>query len=176
MLYDIVDCLLKFIEKNNNIVWQKVLGLESLSELFKNHTFLFGLYKSNKSLYEKMLINFTEVTYKTFMLKSKSNSGVYTPEPAGGLGVGMNIPLLRKQSEALYRIPAKKYLSNNLIIFEEHTIITQNINYIYKLITECFINLRNSFVILLEKNDIDVNVHTLDKKKRELKMVKFWCN
>ena len=169
MLYDIVDCLLKFIEKNNNIVWQKVLGLESLSELFKNHTFLFGLYKSNKSLYEKMLINFTEVTYKTFMLKSKSNSGVYTPEPAGGLGVGMNIPLLRKQSEALYRIPAKKYLSNNLIIFEEHTIITQNINYIYKLITECFINLRNSFVILLEKNDIDVNVHTLVKKKRELK-------
>ena len=88
MLYDIIDCLLKFIEKNNNIVWQKVLGLESLSELFKNHIFLFGLYKSNKSLYEKMLINFTEVTYKTFMLKSKSNSGVYTPEPAGGLGLG----------------------------------------------------------------------------------------
>ena len=175
-LYDIVDCLLKFIEKNNNIVWQKVLGLESLSELFKNHTFLFGLYKSNKSLYEKMLIYFTEVTYKTFMLKSKSNSGVYTPEPAGGmgLGVGMNIPLLRKQSEALYRIPTKKYLSNNLIIFEEHTIITQNINYIYKLITECFINLRNSFVILLEKNDIDVNVHTLDKKKRELKSGKIF--
>ena len=84
----------------------------------------------------------------------------------------MNIHLLRKQSDPIFKIPNKKYLSNNLIIFDEHIIITQNINYIYKLITECFVNIRNSFVGLLESNNIDVNVHTLDKKKKELKNTK----
>ena len=165
MLYEIIDGPLKLIEKNNQIVWQKVLGLEIITELFKNQTFLFGLYKQNKSLYEKTLIYFTETTYQTFMLKKKG--GVMDIKETGGSG--MNLPLLRKQSDPVYKIPNKKYLSNNLIIFDEHIIITQNINYIYKLITECFVNLRNSFVILLEQNNIDVNVHTLDKKKKELK-------
>ena len=166
-LYDLVEAPLKLIEKNNQIVWQKVLGLEIISELFKNPNFLFELYKQNKSLYEKMLINFSEATYQTFMLKKKGAIGI--TETGGSLGGGMNIPLLRRQSDSFYKIPNKKYISNNLIIFDEHVIITQNINYIYKLITECFVNLRNSFVKLLEKNNIDVNVHALDKRKKELK-------
>ena len=166
-LYDIIDSPLKFIEKNNQIVWQKVLGIELLTELFKNQNFLFGLYKQNKTLYEKMLINFSEATYQTFMLKKKGVVGVTETG-----GTGMNIPLLRKQSDSVYKIPNKKYLSNNLIIFDEHVVITQNINYIYKLITECFVNIRNSFVVLLENNNIDVNVHTLAQKKKELKSSK----
>ena len=67
-LYELIEGPLKLIEKNNQIVWQKVLGLEILTELFKNQNFLFGLYQQNKSLYEKMLIHFTEATYQTFML------------------------------------------------------------------------------------------------------------
>ena len=167
ILFDLVDGPLKFIEKSNQVVWNKVLGLEILTELFKNPTFLFGLYKQNKSLYEKMLIHFSEATYQTFMLKKKG--GITGISESGS---GMNIPLLRKQSDPIYRVPNKKYLSNNLIIFDEHVIITQNINYIYKLITECFVNLRNSFVVLLEQNNIDVNIHTLDKKKKEQKSSK----
>ena len=166
-LYDLVDAPLKLIEKNNQVVWQKVLGLEIISELFKNPNFLFGLYKQNKSLYEKMLINFSEATYQTFMLKKKGAIGI--TETGTGIGGGMNIPLLRNKSDSFYKIPNKKYISNNLIIFDEHVVITQNINYVYKLITECFVNLRNAFVKLLEKNDIDVNVHALDKRKKELK-------
>ena len=168
-LYELIDGPLKLIEKNNQIVWQKVLGLEILTELFKNQNFLFGLYQQNKSLYEKMLIHFTEATYQTFMLKKKG--GIIGVSETGG-GLGANIPLLRKQSDPVYKIPNKKYLSNNLIIFDEHVVVTQNINYIYKLITECFVNLRNSFVVLLENNNIDVNVHTLDKKKKEQKSCK----
>ena len=168
-LYELIEGPLKLIEKNNQIVWQKVLGLEILTELFKNQNFLFGLYQQNKSLYEKMLIHFTEATYQTFMLKKKG--GIIGVSETGG-GLGANIPLLRKQSDPVYKIPNKKYLSNNLIIFDEHVVITQNINYIYKLITECFVNLRNSFVVLLENNNIDVNVHTLDQKKKEQKSCK----
>ena len=168
-LYELIDGPLKLIEKNNQIVWQKVLGLEILTELFKNQNFLFGLYQQNKTLYEKMLIHFTEATYQTFMLKKKG--GIIGVSETGG-GLGANIPLLRKQSDPVYKIPNKKYLSNNLIIFDEHVVITQNINYIYKLITECFVNLRNSFVVLLENNDIDVNVHTLDQKKKQQKSCK----
>ena len=170
ILYDIIEGPLKFIEKNNQIVWQKILGLELFCELFKNQIFLFGLYKQNKSLYEKMLINFSDITYQTFMLKKKNING--NTNETGSIVNGMNIPLLRKQSDPIFKIPNKKYLSNNLIIFDEHIIITQNINYIYKLITECFVNIRNSFVGLLESNNIDVNVHTLDKKKKELKNTK----
>ena len=170
ILYDMIELPLKFLEKNNQIVWQKILGLEIFSELFKNQNFLFGLYKQSKSLYEKMLINFSDITYQTFMLKKKGSNG--NTNEAGTIVNGMNIPLLRKQSDPIFKIPNKKYLSNNLIIFDEHIVITQNINYIYKLINECFVNIRNSFVGLLEANNIDVNVHTLDKKKKELKELK----
>ena len=48
-LYELVEGLLKFIVKGNQVIWQRVLGLECLSELFKNHRFLYGLYKTNKS-------------------------------------------------------------------------------------------------------------------------------
>ena len=167
ILYDLIEGPLKFIEKSNQIVWQKMLGLEILSELFKNKEFLFGLYKQNKILYEKMLINFTDITYQTFMLKKKNSNNENTE--MSGTGSGMNLPLLRKQSDPILKIPNKKYLSNNLIIFDEHVIITQNINYVYKLITECFGNIKNSFVGLLEENNISVNVHTLDQKKKEQK-------
>ena len=169
-LYDIVDGPLKFIEKNNIIVWQKILGLEVINELFKNQSFLFGLYKQYKFLYEKMLINFSEVTYQTFMLKKKS-ANVDNPDIQSS-GNGLNIPLLRKQADPVYKMPNKKYISNNLIIFDEHIVITQNIKYIYILITECFANIRNSFVGLLEKNNIDVNIHTLDQKKKVQKSSK----
>ena len=170
ILYDMIELPLKFLEKNNQIVWQKILGLEIFSELFKNQNFLFGLYKQSKSLYEKMLINFSDITYQTFMLKKKGSNG--NTNEAGTIVNGMNIPLLRKQSDPIFKIPNKKYLSNNLIIFDEHILITQNINYIYKLINECFVNIRNSFVGLLEANNIDVNVHTLDKKKEGIKRIK----
>ena len=169
-LYDIVDGPLKFIEKNSIIVWQKILGLEVINELFKNQSFLFGLYKQYKFLYEKMLINFSEVTYQTFMLKKKS-ANVDNPDIQSS-GNGLNIPLLRKQTDPVYKMPNKKYISNNLIIFDEHIVITQNIKYIYILITECFANIRNSFVGLLEKNNIDVNIHTLDQKKKVQKSSK----
>ena len=113
-----------------------------------------------------ILIHFTDITYQTFMFKSKNIGNVNEPQ---AIGVGVNIPLLRKQSELLNKMPNKKYLSNNLIVNEENIIITQNVNYIYKLITECFINLRNSFVKILEENNINVNVNTLDQLKKEQK-------
>ena len=117
-----------------------------------------------------MLINFSEVTYQTFMLKKKS-ANVDNPDIQSS-GNGLNIPLLRKQTDPVYKMPNKKYISNNLIIFDEHIVITQNIKYIYILITECFANIRNSFVGLLEKNNIDVNIHTLDQKKKVQKSSK----
>ena len=166
MFYDLVEGILKFIGKSNQIHWKKVIGLESLTELFKNHKFLYGLYKSNKSLYEKVLITFTDIVYQTFMLKSKNSGNVGEQNT---IVAGVNIPLLRKQSDLLYKIPNKKYLTNNLIITEENITITQNIKYIYKLISECFVNLRNSFVVLLEENNINVNINTLDQIKKEQK-------
>ena len=166
LLYELVEGLIKFIGKSNQVAWQKVIGLESLSELFKNHKFLYGLYKQNKTLYEKLLISFTDITYQSFMLKSKSSVNI---GESNAIGVGVNIPLLRKQSDSLNKIPNKKYLTNNLIINDENITITQNINYLYKLITECFINIRNSYVILLEENNINVNVNTLDQLKKEQK-------
>ena len=166
ILYDLVEGLLKFIVKNNQIQWQKIIGLESFSELFKNHIFLYGLYKNYKSLYEKILISFTDITYKSFLLKSKGSGNV---GESNNMGVGVNIPLLRKQTDSLYKLPNKKYLTNNLIINDENMTITQNVNYLYKLITECFVNLRNSYVTLLEENSINVNVNTLEQIKKEQK-------
>ena len=166
ILYDLIEGLIKFIGKSNQIAWQKVIGLESLSELFKNHKFLYGLFKSNKILYEKVLISFSDTTYQSFMLKSKNSGNLGEPN---SVGAGVNIPLLRKQSDSLYKMPNKKYLTNNLIINDENIVITQNINYVYKLIIECFLNLRNSYVTVLEEKNINVNVNTLDQIKKEQK-------
>ena len=69
------------------------------------------------------------------MLKSKNSGNLGEPN---SVGAGVNIPLLRKQSDSLYKMPNKKYLTNNLIINDENIVITQNINYVYKLIIECF--------------------------------------
>ena len=61
---------------------------------------------------------------------------------------------------------------SSALAYLKKIIITQNIKYIYILITECFANIRNSFVGLLEKNNIDVNIHTLDQKKKVQKSSK----
>ena len=61
---------------------------------------------------------------------------------------------------------------SSALAYLKKIIITQNIKYIHILITECFANIRNSFVGLLEKNNIDVNIHTLDQKKKVQKSSK----
>ena len=168
ILYELIEPILKMITKNNEIpnAWQKILGLECLVELFKNPKFLEKLYINYKFLYEKMLLTFSDVTYKSFTIKTK-NLGVVGEIAAAG--VIANIPYLRKQAEINNKIPNKKYLSNNFLITDENISFTQNVNYIQKLLTECFVNLRNSFIILLEENNVNVNVNTLVKIKKEQK-------
>ena len=61
---------------------------------------------------------------------------------------------------------------SSALAYLKKIIITQNIKYIHILITECFANIRNSFVGFFEKNNIDVNIHTLDQKKKVQKSSK----
>ena len=52
--YLLLDEILKYLNKSNQIKWQKILGLEVLNELFKKPEVLFDIYLNNNQLYQNI--------------------------------------------------------------------------------------------------------------------------
>ena len=158
--YNIIEEILKILNKNAQIKWPKTLGLEFISEIFKKPDLLYDIYNTDINLYQNLFQTFTNITYNTTITKSqklkekKINNNIQnTP----------NNNTNKKQNEynSINIIPNKKYiLSNTNIYFTENNqgiIISQNIDYIFKLLTESYISLKNTYIYLLEKNGININ-------------------
>ena len=71
--YDLLEEILKYLDKNNQKIWQKVLGLETLSEIFKKPEILFDIFNSNINLYQQIFQSFTNTTYNTILSKSQKS-------------------------------------------------------------------------------------------------------
>ena len=158
--YDILEEILKYLDKNNQKIWCKTLGLELLSELFKKPEILFDIYTNNMELYQNLFQSFTNTTYNTIISKSQK-----LKEKKIVIQNSQNTNInTKKQIEynQINIIPNKKYIISNTNIFlnenyNQGIIISQNIDYFFKLLTESYISLKNSYINLMEKNGININ-------------------
>ena len=169
----LLDEILKYINKNTQVKWKTILGLEVLSELYKKPEILFDMYLNNNELYKNIFQTFTNITYNTIISKSqklneKRNSFSSSTST-------QNTSTTKKQNEHNQNviIPNKKYIiNNNIFINENDPILNISISneYIFKLLTDCYISLKNSYVFLMEQNGININISsskgkTSDKEK-----------
>ena len=168
--YDLLEEVLKYFDKNNQKGWQKTLGLELLSEIFKKPEILFDIFNNNINLYQQIFQSFTNTTYNTIISKSQK-----LKEKRISIPNNQSTNNIKKQNEhnPINIIPNKKYIINysNLFLHENNQsiIISQNIEYLFKLLTESYISLKNSYIYLMEKNGININ-ETPQKKSKNINL------
>ena len=169
--YSVIEEVLKALNKNSQIKWPKTLGLELISEIFKKPEILFDIYNSDINLYQNIFQSFTNIAYNTIISKfqkskeKKINNNIQTNQ-------GTNTNKKQNEINNINIIPNKKYIiSNTNIYFNEinqSIIISQNIDYIFKLLTESYISLKNSYVYLIEKNGININNTQQNKNENNI--------
>jgi len=170
----LLDEILKYINKNNQVKWKTILGLEVLSELYKKPEILFDIYLNNNELYKIIFQTFTNITYNTIILKSQKQ---YDKKNSISSSTStQNTSTTKKQNEHNQSviIPNKKYIiNNNIFINENDPILNISISneYIFKLLTDCYIALKNSYVFLMEQNGININISSTKAKTDKDKIV-----
>ncbi len=161
--YNLIDDILKYAERDNSLTWQKIIGLEGLSEIINDHILLFNLYQNNFEIYENVLNSLTDITYKNVVMKPKVNENIQNTNLTGQ-------SILKTSSKKIIDISNlrnSKFIDNNLIISEgesNYNNIIINPSYAYKLLTDCYVYLKNSFISIMEENGIKVNT-TIDINK-----------
>ena len=155
--YDLIETILKFAERDN-LSWQKIIGLEGLCEMFNSTGLLFHLFKKNKELYEKTINRLTDITYKNVIVK-KSGDSMNNKKSELKKGESTNSKMM-------------KTLHNDSILVEGDSMnIPISFGYLFKLLCECYVNLKNSFVQIMEDNELKVNIkHSeLTKEQNDIK-------
>lgn len=171
----LLDEILKYINKNSQLKWKTILGLEVLSELYKKPEILFDMYLNENELYKNIFQTFTNMTYNTIILKSQKQND--KRNSISSSASTQNTSTTKKQNEHHQNtiIPNKKYIiNNNIFINENDPILNISISndYIFKLLTECYISLKNSYVFLMEQNGININISsTKDKSSDKEKII-----
>ena len=168
--YLLLEEILKYLNKNNQIKWQKIIGLETLSELFKKPEILFDIYLNHIEFYKNIFENFTNITYNTIFLKSQKINDKKPPIPSSSSKNVIQSNKKQNDNNPSIIIPNKKYiLNNNIFITENDQImnISTNIEYIFKLLTDCYVHLKNSYIFLIEKNGININITSTKTKGNE---------
>ena len=159
--YDLIEHILKYAERDNSLTWQKIIGLEGLCEIINDYNLLFNLYKDNFQIYENLLNSLTDITYKNIVMKPKINENSQNSNltnPISSKNPNKRIP-------DTLNLRNSKFIDNNQIISEgENNNIIISPTYAYKLLTDCYVHLKNSFINIMEDNGIKVNT-TIDIKK-----------
>ena len=157
--YDLIETILKFAERDN-LSWQKIIGLEGLCEMFNSTGLLFHLFKNNKELYEKIINRLTDITYKNVIVK-KSGDSMNSKKSELKKGESTNSKML-------------KTLHNDSILVEGDSMnIPISFGYLFKLLCECYVNLKNSFVQIMEDNALKVNIKHSELTKEQIDIKNF---
>ena len=159
----IIEEILKYLNKTTQIKWQQILALEILNELFKKPEILYEIYTTNINLYQIIFQSFTNITYNIIILKSQKSTDKKNPPTSSSSSKNV-ITNNKKQNEhnhPIVIIPNKKYILNNTVFINENDQImniSTSIEYIFKLLTDCYVQLKNSYIFLMEKNDLNINI------------------
>jgi hypothetical protein len=137
--YDLIPFLLKYSE-HNQLNWQKLVGLECLSSLCQNNLVLRDLYdkricineEERMNVYDEIINSLTKVSYA--MVTSKTSE------------------IKSKKDEKKDTFPKnQKIIEMSSILTEADIAIpTLNSTHVFKLLNECYTNLKDSFIIILE--------------------------
>ena len=163
--YDLIDHILKYAERDNTLTWQKIIGLEGLSEIIKDHNLLFDLYTNNFQIYENILNSLTDITYKNVVMKPKNDNNQNSNLS------NQNTPKNSNKKVEISNLKNSKYIDNNQIITEGEinpNNITTSSSYAYKLLIDCYVYLKDSFINIMEGNGIKVNTNIDIKSINEL--------
>ena len=164
--YDLIDHILKYAERDNSLTWQKIVGLEGLCEIIKSHNLLFDLYRKNFQIYENILNSLTDITYKNVVMKPKNDNNQNSNLSNQNTSKNSN-----KKVIEISNLKNSKYIDNNQIITEgeinPNNIITSP-SYAYKLLIDCYVYLKDSFINIMEENGIKVNTNIDIKSINEL--------
>ena len=144
--YDLIPFILKYSE-NQLVPWQKLIGLECIANFCSNSYVLKDLYEKKFETDEKLRINIYDDILSTL---TKVSYASVTTKP--------NDPK-KKEHEKKDNIKYQKNIENSIILAETDIIIpTYSFQLLLKLITECYQNLRDSYVVVLENSDLKLGL------------------
>ena len=119
---------------SSKIIWQKQIGLESLCSILKNSELIWMLFQYKKDCLKEIFDKLKDLTYNIEDKKDINKNKLGNK---------------RKMS-----------IENDLIILDSDEVSShnnENIDYIKKLILECFNNIQKSFVNIMKEKDISIN-------------------
>ena len=162
--YDLIEHILKYAERDNSLTWQKIIGLEGLCEIISDHNLLFNLYSNDFQIYENILNTLTDITYKNFVMKSRVNENPQSPNL-----LSQNVKKNSNKKINEFILKNTKFIDNNQIISEgeSNNNIIISPSYAYKLLVDCYVHLKDSFINIMEENGIKVNTNIDTKKENE---------
>ena len=158
--FELIDTVLKLAEKES-ITWHKIIGLEALSELLLYPHLLIELYTKHNNQYDKIITALTEITYKNVIIVKNNSFQINNNNPSISLTSSSKKggDIKDKTDISLTNLLSKtKSINNSSILIEnEQNIITPIHNiYLYKLLIDCFVNIKNSYIALLEKENVSI--------------------
>jgi len=155
--YDLIGFLLKYAE-NQLVPWQKLIGTECVSSLLANSFLLKDLYekkfeqeeKQRINVYDDLISTLTKISYAC-VTNNKPNDSKKTAGAAKAGAEGF--------AGAHSAKSPNKNIDNNSILTEADVIIPSYTQIqLFKLITECYAHIRDSYVIILESASLKLGV------------------
>lgn len=156
--YDLILYLLKYAE-SQALSWQKLLGIECLSSLCQNNLVLQDLFNKKTlpneadrlHIYDDIINTLTKVSYSAITNKSTENSKK------------------KEEKKVVDTMKHQKLIDISSILNESDvTIPTVTIGHIIRLITECYNNLKDSLVLILELNGFKLGQVNRDFNSEQL--------
>lgn len=153
--YDLISFLLKYAE-NQLVPWQKLIGIECLSSLLSNSFLLKDLYekkfnqdeKQKTNAYDDLISSLTKISYACVTNKQQDSKKTAATNKAGTEAFG-----LTQSSKTLKNIENSSILTEADVQIPNYTAMQ-----LFKLITECYANIRDSYVIILETANLKLGV------------------
>lgn len=158
--YDLIGTIIKFAQREN-LSWQKIIGLEGLNEIISQSDLLFTLFTTKQELYENIINSLTDITYKNVIIKKAGDNLINKKN--------------EKKSENFNNFSNSKMgkiLHNSSILMEGESLsISITYSNLFKIFSECYVNLKDSYIFLMEKYNIKINQlnGNLTQKQQEIK-------
>ncbi len=153
--YDLINFILKYSE-NQTVPWQKLIGIECISCLLADSFLLKDLYEKKFNKDEKLKINtyddiissLTKISYACVTNKPSDSKKATTDKKNAGEISGFS-----------QNSKTPKNIENNSILTEtDLQIPLYSQIQLFKIITECYHHIRDSYVIVLESSNLKLGI------------------
>lgn len=161
--YDLISFILKYAE-NQLVPWQKLIGMECIASILGNSYLLRDLYekkfdkvtKGNADIYDEVISSLTKISYACVTSKPADSKKAAQEKKAAG-------------TETYSTLKISKNIENSSILTESDVQIPNYTQHqLLKLISECYHNIRDSYVIILETANLKLGMVNRDFDNEQL--------